>query len=76
MIEFVQIDCDIAFDVNCDDTYMFRNRRFMMRCMVAAPKGFIRYEALELLTEKPMSGSELINEIGKKNEWTLEAESW
>ncbi len=29
------------------------------------PKGFLRYHVLEALTEKPMSGSELMNEIQK-----------
>jgi len=32
------------------------------------PKGFIRYQVLELLSEKPMSGSEIMNEIGKKTD--------
>ena len=30
------------------------------------PKGFIRYQVLESLGEKPMSGSEIINEIEKR----------
>ncbi len=75
MIEFVQIHCDIAFDISCD-TYMFRNKIFMKRRIGAFSKGFIRCEALESLTGKPMSGSELINEIGKKNERILEVEFW
>jgi DNA-binding PadR family transcriptional regulator len=32
------------------------------------PKGFIRYQVLELLSEKPMSGSEIMNEIAKKTD--------
>jgi len=37
-----------------------------MRHTAIVPKGFIRYQVLELLSEKPMSGSEMMNEIGKK----------
>ena len=33
--------------------------------MAAVPKGFLRYHVLELLNEKPLSGSEIINEIGR-----------
>jgi DNA-binding PadR family transcriptional regulator len=42
--------------------------RHWMRHMAIVPKGFIRYQVLELLSEKPMSGSEIMNEIGKKTE--------
>lgn len=34
--------------------------------MAAVPKGFLRYNVLRLLTEKPMSGSEIMNEIEKR----------
>ena len=34
-----------------------------MRRMAIVPKGFIRFQVLELLGEKPMSGSELMSEI-------------
>jgi DNA-binding PadR family transcriptional regulator len=34
-----------------------------MRHTAMVPKGFIRYQVLESLGEKPMSGSEIINEI-------------
>jgi DNA-binding PadR family transcriptional regulator len=37
-----------------------------MRHTAIVPKGFIRYQVLELLSEKPMSGSEIISEIEKK----------
>lgn len=35
------------------------------------PKGFLRYHVLESLNEKPMSGSEIINDIEKRtdNRW-------
>jgi len=39
-----------------------------MRHMAIVPKGFIRYQVLELLSEKPMSGSEIMNEIEKKTD--------
>jgi DNA-binding PadR family transcriptional regulator len=37
-----------------------------MRHTAMVPKGFIRYHVLESLSEKPMSGSEIINEIEAK----------
>ncbi len=36
--------------------------------MAMVPKGFLRYQVLKLLSEKPMSGSELISEIEKQTE--------
>ncbi|MEM3437695.1 MAG: PadR family transcriptional regulator [Nitrososphaerales archaeon] len=40
--------------------------RHWIRHMAAVPKGFLRYQVLELLNEKPLSGSEIMNEIEKK----------
>ncbi|MGC8849389.1 MAG: PadR family transcriptional regulator [Candidatus Bathyarchaeia archaeon] len=34
--------------------------------MAIVPKGFLRFQVLELLNEKPLSGSEIINEIEKR----------
>jgi len=34
--------------------------------MAMVPKGFLRYKVLKLLSEKPMSGSELMSEIEKQ----------
>ena len=42
--------------------------RHWMKHTAIVPKGFIRYQVLELLGEKPMSGSEIMNEIEKKTE--------
>ena len=42
---------------------MFAHRKHWMRHTAMVPKGFIRCQVLESLSEKPMSGSELINEI-------------
>jgi DNA-binding PadR family transcriptional regulator len=42
--------------------------RHWMRHTALVPKGFIRYQVLELLNEKPMSGSEIINEIEKRTD--------
>jgi DNA-binding PadR family transcriptional regulator len=39
-----------------------------MRHTAMVPKGFVRYEVLESLSEKPMSGSEIINEIKNRTE--------
>jgi len=45
---------------------MMQPFRHWMRHTAIVPKGFIRYQVLELLSEKPMSGSEIMNEIEKK----------
>jgi len=37
-----------------------------LRHVAAVPKGFLRFQVLELLSEKPMSGSEIINEIERR----------
>jgi DNA-binding PadR family transcriptional regulator len=37
--------------------------RRWLRHVAAAPKGFLRYYVLELLSEKPMSGSEIMDEV-------------
>ncbi len=42
--------------------------RHWMRHMAMVPKGFLRYKVLKLLSEKPMSGSELMGEIEKQTE--------
>jgi len=39
-----------------------------MRHMAAVPKGFLRYFVLRLLSEKPMSGSEIISEIKRRTD--------
>jgi len=40
--------------------------KYWMRHMAAVPKGFLRYQVLELLNERPLSGSEIMNEIEKR----------
>jgi DNA-binding PadR family transcriptional regulator len=42
-----------------------------MRHTAMVPKGFLRFYVLKLLTEKPMSGSEIMQEIGtiSKGNW-------
>lgn len=40
--------------------------RHWLRHMAAVPKGFLRYQVLELLSEKLMSGSEIISEIERR----------
>ncbi|MCS7113931.1 MAG: PadR family transcriptional regulator [Nitrososphaerota archaeon] len=40
--------------------------RHWMRHMATVPKGFLRYQVLELLNEKPLSGSEIMSEIEEK----------
>jgi len=39
--------------------------RHWTRHMAMVPKGFLRYQVLKLLNEKPMSGSEIMSEIEK-----------
>jgi len=36
--------------------------------MAMVPKGFLRYQVLKLLDEKPMSGSEIISEVERQTE--------
>jgi len=42
---------------------MLERRKHWMKHTAMVPKGFIRYQVLESLSKKPMSGSEIINEI-------------
>ena len=44
---------------------MFAHKKWL-RHTAMVPKGFIRYRVLEALNEKPMSGSEIMNEIEKQ----------
>src|SRR3972149_4909037 len=44
---------------------MFAHKKNWMRHTAMVPKGFIRYHVLEALSEKSMSGSELMDEIEK-----------
>jgi DNA-binding PadR family transcriptional regulator len=44
---------------------MFAHKKWM-RHTAMVPKGFIRYQVLEALNEKPMSGSEITEEIAKR----------
>ena len=45
--------------------HMMFHRRNWMRHNAMVPKGFLRYRVLEALSQKPMSGSELMDEIQK-----------
>ena len=66
----LNISVDIDVDINGD--MMFEKFpppprfRHWIRHMAAVPKGFLRYQVLELLNEKPLSGSEIISEIEKR----------
>ena len=44
---------------------MFRFKHWMKHTAMV-PKGFLRYKVLKMLSEKPMSGSEMMNEIAKQ----------
>jgi len=41
-------------------------KKHLMRHTAVIPKGFLRYYVIKLLDEKPMSGSEIIEEIWKR----------
>lgn len=43
-------------------------KRWMTRHVAMAPKGFLRFYVLKLLSEKPLSGSEIMDEIEKRTE--------
>jgi DNA-binding PadR family transcriptional regulator len=47
-------------------TSMNESPRHWMKHIAMVPKGFLRYQVLKLLNEKPMSGSELMSEIEKQ----------
>jgi DNA-binding PadR family transcriptional regulator len=63
------IDFDIKGDIMFDDEYTPQQplppSRHWARHMATVPKGFLRYQVLELLNEKPLSGSEIMSEIEK-----------
>jgi len=57
------IDIDITGDIMFDPSHPFKH---WIRHTASVPKGFLRYYVLRLLKEKPMSGSEIIEEISKE----------
>ncbi len=48
-----------------EEKHMMFHRRNWLRHNAMVPKGFLRYHVLEALNEKPMSGSELMDQIQK-----------
>ncbi len=48
-----------------EEKHMMFHRRNWLRHNAMVPKGFLRYHVLEALNQKPMSGSELMDEIEK-----------
>jgi DNA-binding PadR family transcriptional regulator len=48
-----------------DERHLMFHKRNWMRHTAMVPKGFIRHRVLEALNQKPMSGSELMEEIEK-----------
>jgi DNA-binding PadR family transcriptional regulator len=47
------------------EKHLIMHRRNWLRHNAMVPKGFLRYHVLEALSEKPMSGSELMDQIQK-----------
>ncbi|MEM2384186.1 MAG: PadR family transcriptional regulator [Candidatus Bathyarchaeia archaeon] len=45
---------------------IFLSFKHWMRHMASVPKGFLRYQVLELLNERPLSGSEIMDEIERR----------
>jgi len=56
---------NIEFDINGDRKMFPHLFKHWMRHTAMVPKGFLRFHVLKLLNEKPMSGSEIMNEIEK-----------
>ncbi len=50
------------------EKHMMMHRRNWMRHTAMVPKGFIRHHVLEALNEKPMSGSEIMEQIQKQTD--------
>ena len=48
-----------------EERHLMFHKRNWMRHTAMVPKGFIRHKVLEALSQKPMSGSELMEEIEK-----------
>jgi DNA-binding PadR family transcriptional regulator len=48
-----------------EEKHIMFHRRNWLRHNAMVPKGFLRYHVLEALNEQPMSGSELMDQIGK-----------
>ncbi|MCS7136732.1 MAG: PadR family transcriptional regulator, partial [Aigarchaeota archaeon] len=65
MERFIEFDIngDIMFDEDFSPPPPFRH---WLRHMAAVPKGFLRLQVLELLNEKPMSGSEIMSEVERR----------
>jgi DNA-binding PadR family transcriptional regulator len=53
-----------------EEKHMMFHRRNWLRHNAMVPKGFLRYHVLEALNEQPMSGSELMEQIGKHTDGT------
>ncbi len=51
--------------MNCSNKHHFGP---WMRHLASVPKGFLKYSVLKLLDEKPLSGSEIMNEIESKTD--------
>jgi DNA-binding PadR family transcriptional regulator len=49
-----------------EEKHLMFHRRNWLRHNAMVPKGFLRYHVLEALNQKPMSGSELMEEIHKQ----------
>jgi len=53
-----------------EEKHVMFHRRNWLRHNAMVPKGFLRYHVLEALNEQPMSGSELMEQIGKHTDGT------
>ena len=68
MAQNIYITFDITDDISGDMMFEHAPHPFRrwIRHTASVPKGFLRYYVLKLLKEKPMSGSEIIEEIEKE----------
>jgi DNA-binding PadR family transcriptional regulator len=53
-----------------EEKHIMFHRRNWLRHNAMVPKGFLRYHVLEALKRQPMSGSELMEQIGKHTDGT------
>ena len=70
MAQSIYITFDITDDISGDIMFEHAPRPFRrwIRHTASVPKGFLRYYVLKLLKEKPMSGSEIIEEIERETD--------
>jgi DNA-binding PadR family transcriptional regulator len=65
----VEADDEMHREEDPDESYAHRRRHWMkhwMRHTAIVPKGFLRHQLLKMLSEKPMSGSEIMSDLERQ----------